>query len=289
MNFEYLLHPYHLSKDIKSFILANHASELAIIETELDNYLNQEYWESKNARLAIIKAMDRQSVILDVLVQTVLIAQDYIPLISVCSAKQIKGMGKQDSATTVGEILSVIDKTDLILWDLENKSIIIKSNILLSDELNNRLKLQCTLPPLLYTPRVLRHNNSCAYLSIPKDSLILGDKENQHNDFICLDTLNTLNSQALCLDLDICYKFYKEFNANPSTEDYTTQKKTYDDCKEQFDFFVSKIQDRVIYFTHKFDKRGRVYSQGYQMNTQGTSFDKACINLKTKEYVTGEL
>lgn len=289
---EMLIHPQHLTKDIKEYLLAEYADDISNIKTVLQDYLNQDYWDSKNERLAIIKTFDLQTVILDVLTSLVLIANDYMPLISVCSAKQIRDMDKVQSATTMGELLHCIDTTELILWDItkDNKRII-KSNMALSDELENRLKLLCVLPPMMVKPRKLIHNRSSGFLTINNDSLILGDKENHHDECISLDVLNTLNSQALCLDLDICYKFEKDFTSDfdIDTDEYKNQKKTYDKAKEQFEFFRDMLADNAIFFTHKVDKRGRVYSQGYQMNTQGTSYEKACINLKTKEYVTGEL
>lgn len=288
---EMLLHPQHLTKDIKEYLLAEYADDISNIKTVLQDYLNQDYWDSKNERLAIIKTFDLQTVILDILTSLVLIADDYMPLISVCSAKQIKGMNKVQSATTMGEILHCIDTTELILWDKPKGKILVKSNMALSDDLERRLNIMCVLPSMMTKPRKLTHNKSSGFLTINNDSLILGDKENHHDECISLDVLNTLNSQALCLDLDICYKFEKEFTSDfdIDTDEYKNQKKTYDKAKEQFEFFRDKLADNTIFFTHKVDKRGRVYSQGYQMNTQGTSYEKACINLKTKEYVTGEL
>lgn len=291
---EHLLHPQHLAKDIKEYLLVEYADKIDSIKTVLRDYLNQNYWESKNERLATIKSMDLETVILDVLVQVCLIAQKEVPLISLCSAKTIKDMSKQESAMTVGEILHCIDSTDLILWDKPKDKILVKSNMVLSDELERRLKLMCVLPPMMTKPRQLKHNKSSGYLTIKSDSLILGDKENYHDECISLDVLNTLNSQALCLDLDICYKFEKEFVYRDDVPDdekdiYLNQVKTYEKAKEQFEFFRDKLNDSTVHFTHKVDKRGRVYSQGYQMNIQGTSYEKACINLKTKEYVTGEL
>ena len=289
---EYTIHPYHLSRDIKEYLSETYTDDIANIKTALKEYLSQEYWESKNTRLSVIKSFDLEAVILDVLATLVLIADDFIPLISACTAKQIKGLTKVHSAQTVGDILYCIDKTDLILWDItEGNKRIVKANMALSDELTNRLRLLCVLPPMLVKPRTLKHNKSCGYLTINKDSLILGDKENHHDECISLDVLNTLNQQALQLDLDICYKFEKEFKSefDKDTDEYLNQKKTYEKAKEQFEFFVDKLTNSTIHFTHKVDKRGRVYSQGYQISPQAGSFEKACLQLKVKEYVTGEL
>ena len=286
--FEHTLHPYHISKDIQEYLLDKYTDEIDSLTTSLREYISQSYWDSKNERLQAINK-DLTKVILNILTQTVLIASDYVPLLSICSSVSF-GLSRYHDIQTCADVLWLINQTDLILI-IDDDTRYIQSNMELPDELVNRLTLMCVLPPMLVKPRTLRHNKSCGYLTINKDSLILGDKENYHDEYISLDVLNTLNSQALCLDLDICYKFQKEFKSefDKDTDEYLNQRKTYGRAKEQFEFFRDKIQDKTIFFTHKVDKRGRVYSQGYQFNTMGTSFEKACINLKTKEFVEGEL
>ena len=286
--FEHTLHPYHISKDIQEYLLDKYTDEIDSLTTSLREYISQSYWDSKNERLQAINK-DLTKVILNILTQTVLIASDYVPLLSICSSVSF-GLSRYHDIQTCADVLWLINQTDLILI-IDDDTRYIQSNMELPDELVNRLTLMCVLPPMLVKPRTLRHNKSCGYLTINKDSLILGDKENYHDECISLDVLNTLNSQALCLDLDICYKFQKEFKSefDKDTDEYLNQRKTYERAKEQFEFFRDKIQDKTIFFTHKVDKRGRVYSQGYQFNTMGTSFEKACINLKTKEFVEGEL
>ena len=287
--FEYTLHPYHISKDIQEYLLDKYTNEIDSLTTSLREYISQSYWDSKNERLQAINK-DLTKVILNILTQTVLIASDYVPLLTICSSVSF-GLGKYHDIQTCADVLWLINQTDLILIDVVGDTRYIQSNMVLSDELYNRIHLMCVLPPMLVKPRTLRHNKSCGYLTINKDSLILGDKENYHDECLSLDVLNTLNSQALCLDLDICYKFQKEFKSefDKDTDEYLNQKKTYEKAKEQFEFFRDKIQDHTIHFTHKVDKRGRVYSQGYTFNYQGTSFEKACLQLKVKEFVTGEL
>lgn len=289
---EYTLHPYHISKDIQEYLLDKYADEINNLTASLKKYISRCYWDSKNERLQSINK-DLTKVILNILTQTVLIASDYVPLLTICSSVSF-GLSRYHDIQTVADVLWLINQTDLILIDKDivRGKYYIQSNMQLSAELVNRLNIMCVLPPMVVKPRTLRHNKSCGYLTIDRgDSLILGDKENYHDECISLDVLNTLNSQALCLDLDICYKFQKEFKSefDKDTDEYLNQRKTYEKAKEQFEFFREKIQDKTIHFTHKVDKRGRIYSQGHVFNTQGSSYEKACINLKTKEFVEGEL
>ena len=282
--FEHTLHPYHISKDIQEYLLDKYTDEIDSLTTSLREYISQSYWDSKNERLQAINK-DLTKVILNILTQTVLIASDYVPLLSICSSVSF-GLGRYHDIQTCADVLWLINQTDLILIDIVNDTRYIQSNMELPDELVNRLTLMCVLPPMLVKPRTLRHNKSCGYLTINKDSLILGDKENYHDECISLDVLNTLNSQAYQLDLDICYKYEKELTGDEPTH---SDELTHNKAKEQFEYFRDVIQDKTIFFTHKVDKRGRIYSQGYQFNTQGSSYEKACINLKTKEFVEGEL
>lgn len=276
--FEYTLHPYHISKDIQEYLWVKYTDEIDSLTTSLRDYIAQSYWDSKNKRLQSINK-DLTKVILNILTQTVLIASDYVPLLTICSSVSF-GLDRYHDIQTCADVLWLINQTDLILIDIVDTRYYIKSNMELPDELVNRLTIMCVLPPMLVKPRTLRHNKSSGYLTINKDTLILGDKENYHDECISLDVLNTLNSQAYQLNLDICYKYEKELTGN---------KLTHNKAKEQFEYFRDVIQDKTIFFTHKVDKRGRIYSQGYQFNTQGSSYEKACINLKTKEFVEGEL
>lgn len=288
--FEYTLHPYHIGKDIQEYLLLKYADEIDSLTTSLREYISIPYWDSKNERLHSINK-DLTKVILNILTQTVLIASDYVPLLTICSSVSFGGSRNHD-IQTCADVLWLINQTDLILVDIVDNTRYIQSNMELPDELVNRLNIMCVLPPMVDKPRTLRHNKSCGYLTINNnDSLILGDKENYHDEAISLDVLNTLNSQAFQLDLDICYKFQKEFKSefDKDTDEYLNQHKTHNKAKEQFEYFRDVIQDKTIFFTHKVDKRGRIYSQGYQFNTQGSSYEKACINLKTKEFVEGEL
>lgn len=282
--FEYTLHPYHISKDIQDYLRVKYANEIDSLTTALGEYISQSYWDSKNERLQAINK-DLTKVILNILTRVVLIASDYVPLLTICSSISF-GLSRYHDIQTCADILHLINQTELIMVDVVDTRYYIRSNMELSDELVNRLNIMCVLPPMLVKPRTLRHNKCSGYLTINKDSLILGDKENYHDEAISLDVLNTLNQQAFQLDLDICYKFQKEFTGDKTDE---IAIKSYEKAKEQFEYFRDVIQDKTIFFTHKVDKRGRIYSQGYQFNTQGSSYEKACINLKTKEFVTGEL
>ena len=40
-----------------------------------------------------------------------------------------------------------------------------------------------------------------------------------------------------------------------------------------------------FWLTHKYDRRGRTYAVGYHINTQGTDYNKAVLELAKKEVI----
>ena len=46
-------------------------------------------------------------------------------------------------------------------------------------------------------------------------------------------------------------------------------------------------EDNEFYFIWKYDKRGRMYSQGYDINLQGSEYKKATIEFSKQELITG--
>ena len=59
--------------------------------------------------------------------------------------------------------------------------------------------------------------------------------------------------------------------------------------QEQGKFFQTLMihHGNSFYLCNKVDKRGRIYSSGFHMNVQGSSFKKAMINFKHREIPTG--
>jgi len=63
---------------------------------------------------------------------------------------------------------------------------------------------------------------------------------------------------------------------------------------EKFDKTSRDVLDGLFtlgnefYLTHKYDKRGRTYCQGYHVNIQGNDWNKSVIEFGEKEYVNDE-
>lgn len=299
---EKLIHPKHINKDLCDWINETFPDELHTARMALVQYINTEYWESKNNRINILRHQDYYSVLTKILATIATVAKDKpFPLVSILGMINIANMTTVESMTTVGEIIAVIKPAGFFRIGKLGDSYYVQSNFLLPEKLKERLELYCYLPPMTEPPNHLIHNRSSGYLSIKSDSLILGNKYNYHEYNISLDVLNTQNSNEYELDLEFISNHEKSWHRDYLSDaelahlDQEERSKYEEDLKnwinnrEQFNTLLKLIQNKTIYFTNKVDKRGRLYTQGYHFNTQGSSFEKACINLKTKETVTGEL
>lgn len=262
-------------------------------------------YESKQTRKDHISQMDLVDLTTEVFIRIASLATE--TTLNNLASQLAPLMGFADTRVGIqamAEVLAVLCDTNF--YNLEkyhiNSSIYVKSNFALPDELISYIERACYLPPLVIKPKVLRDNRSSGYLTVKGDSLILGGGHNHHSDPIALDVLNLMNRYELCLnefmlsnvteepthDLDV----FEVKPDKPLTEiEYqravAQQKRNWAKHLDQSAYFYNHIliNNNKMFITNKYDKRGRVYSQGHHINPQGTSYKKSIIDLYNKEIV----
>ena len=253
----------------------------------LNEWSSQSFYESKQKRIDQLKQLDFTKLVMDIFVG---IAYTLRPELFTSVTAQLAGRlgfdDKREAIQTVAEVVSVLCLTDAFDITKADRmaSLYIVSNIKLSDELMVFIQQSEYLPPMVCEPLELHGNYDSGYLS-HKDSLILG-KGNHHDGDICLDVLNTMNRVALKLDLG----FLDSVEEQPTFELDTPEKReawgTFkDQSREMYKLMVNLGNE--FYLTHKYDKRGRIYAQGYHISTMGSAYKKSCIELSNEEIVSG--
>lgn len=215
---------------------------------------------------------------------------------------------KKDNIQTIGEVLAVLCTTGVFALGKPagRMSLHVQSCIPLSQETLEHIRGAEYLPPMVCNPLFLKNNYSSGYLT-HDDSLILG-KGNHHDGDICLDVINLVNSVPLKLATD----FLCVCEEDPNTE-FTIEKAKENKLKkgeaitdeeaqvivdkqvnqwkkfkwQSYEFYKLMAGVKEFFLTHKVDKRGRLYAQGYHISTQGTSHKKASIELAQEEIVEG--
>jgi len=145
-------------------------------------------------------------------------------------------------------------------------------------------------PPMVIKPLPVTTNKTTGYVTI-KGSIIL--KDNHHEDDTCLDHINRANKVALAINPDTARMIQNKWRGldkqKPHEEpaDYQKRVKAF----EKYDSMSRDLMEGLlmmtdpIYLTHKYDKRGRCYAQGYYINTQGNPWNKAVVEFANQELV----
>ena len=253
----------------------------------LQKYMAGSYYESKMKRIAQLVNLDLEAMVLDLFTGIAYcLRPELFTSVTAQLTSRLKFSDKTEAITTVAEITAVLCATDAFDIEKANKmaSLMVVSNIPLSEKLVTFIEESQFLPPMVCEPLELTHNYSSGYLT-HNDSLILGTG-NHHDGDICLDVLNTMNKVALQLDTEFLCKVEEEPTFDLDTQDKIDQ---WNKFKEQSYMMYSLLasQSNRFYFNHKVDKRGRIYCHGYHISTQGTSFKKAMLEFAKEELVTG--
>lgn len=192
-----------------------------------------------------------------------------------------------DSQATADMILKCAE-IDLVDWNPNLQQLILVFNI--GEEVQADLdRYQFPLPMVVH-PKEVKDNRSTGYY-MTNNSLILRD--NYHEEDICLDHINRVNDIKFSVDHDTAHMIKNQWRNldkqknGESREDFEKRVKAFDkydrSSKEVIDLLLTYGNE--FYLTHKYDKRGRTYCQGYHINYQGTPWNKAVIELAEKEIV----
>lgn len=268
----------------------------------VNTWLNKDHDIDRELRLLAVRELDIKELVMQVVACISLECQKPMKLVSVASlcARHLNMSDKVEAIHTMAEIIAVLGETDLFDNKKTREGWIVISRVGLDAEVTQYADNALYLPPLIIKPRKVRSNRDSGYITQRGESLILGFYENHHDDNICLDVINILNSNEYELDTDfidnnVMEWSEPEFEVGKHThyeeEQITAMSKDYFEnyFKEQSKFFVKlmKHHGNSMYITNKVDKRGRIYSQGFHINPQGDSYHKAMLNLKHREIPTG--
>lgn len=172
-------------------------------------------------------------------------------------------------------------------YDEQRRQLVVRFDI--TAEAQARLDMYQYPLPMVVPPAHITNNKEVGYLT-HKGSIILRD--NHHDDDVVLDHINRVNSIPLVINERTAthvlntWRNLDKAKEGETTADFYKRKKAFD----KWDSSVRNVIDILtscsdhIYLTHKVDKRGRTYAQGYHISYQGNGYSKAIIEFYHKEY-----
>ena len=187
------------------------------------------------------------------------------------------------------DALETAARKDLVDWDPKDGRFILRYD---ADEQTHKLVRQYQyLPPMIVPPLKVCENRGSGYLTIRTDSLVL--KNNHHEGDLGLDSINRFNNIALSINTDVVkgirnqWKSLDKPKEDETWDDFQKRVKAFERYERDAMFTIALMVEmgNCFYLTHKTDKRGRTYAQGYHIQYQGNTWSKAIVELAEKELV----
>jgi hypothetical protein len=223
---------------------------------------------------------------LDLLVQMALHKRTTLPTLAGILRRHYEGY--QDASQLAVDMIDKCIEAQLVDWDATTQQLIVV--FVISDDVQADLdRFQFPLP-MVVPPRKVRSNRDTGYFT-SKGSIIL--RKNHHEDDVCLDHINRVNNIRFSIDHDTARMIRNKWRnldkpkVGESRTDFDKRVKAFNKYDRTAKEVIEKLlaHGNEFYLTHRYDKRGRVYCQGYHVNYQGAPWNKAVIELADREFV----
>ena len=263
------------------------------MEELITDYRTKTYsYESKQQRIDSISLHSQD--IAEIICAAVLMLTSMSPIQAVATrlAHHLKFDSLLDGIKTSAELLAVCEASGLYTIykasDPNNvvETLGIEPNYQLEASIRKQVDGVKYLPPMLCNPNrwiTAKRNKGGGNLLHSGDSVILGHL-NHHKKYQNLHAINVLQNISWSLNelVDLIEKPNKPESVN------TPEKlKQFECMAEQSTLVYDNLikAGNEFFFVWKYDKRGRMYSQGYHCNIQGSEYKKAILNFTKEELI----
>jgi len=198
-----------------------------------------------------------------------------------------------DAVKTGAELLAVSEHCGLFTLlsafseEHMHDTAVVRLNYQLDDSTLSAIHLTMFMPPMLCEPIPWTPNDEGGHL-LSSSSCVLGTMNDigQHQS---LDVLNKLQSISWTLNETMLQEPElptKVLDMNNPVDTRKAQQHN-DRCIQSATVYdIMLNNENKFYFIWKYDKRGRMYSQGYDINLQGSEYKKATIEFSNTELLT---
>ncbi len=188
----------------------------------------------------------------------------------------------------VVDMIQQAAEMDLVDYAADLDVFIVK--FLISDDVQMELdRFQYPLP-MVVEPKELKSNKDNGYLE-SRGSVIL--RNNHHDGDVCLDHINRVNKVKFKINMDTAKMIRNKWRHLDKPKEGESHGE-FQDRRRAFEKYDRTAHDVLallvetgneLYLTHKYDKRGRIYCQGYHVTYQGATWNKAVLEFAEEEIV----
>jgi len=194
----------------------------------------------------------------------------------------------EDAQKTAEELEKAV-AANLVDWSPVSRQFILRYGI--SPDVQAEIDRYQYPLPMVVEPQELKDNRDTGYFT-SRNSVIL--RHNHHDEDVCLDHLNQVNkirfrvNQKVATTIRNRWRNLDKPKPDEEVGEYNKRAKAfekYDRTAHDVMHHLGLANEGEFYLTHKYDKRGRTYCQGYVVNYQGTAWNKAVIEFANKEII----
>jgi len=179
---------------------------------------------------------------------------------------------------------------DLLDFDMDTHRFTLKYGIT-ADVEDMLARYQFPLPMVVRPNKVTNNQMGSGYFD-KQGHIVLNSSDVFKDEDVCLDHINRANSVGLTLNMDVVASvegnmIVPKRKAGEGFEDFRKRR------KQAEVFYNTSVQvmeglmalGNEFWLTHKYDRRGRTYAVGYHVNSQGTDYNKAVLELSQGEVI----
>lgn len=190
----------------------------------------------------------------------------------------------------VAEMLTEVVEADLMDFDMESYRFIMKYEI--TQDVQDLLDRYQFPLPMVVRPNKVKNNHSGSGYYDRKGRIVLNGSDVFDDEDVCLDHINRANSVALTINTDVIASAegMMILPKRKPGEGFTDFQKRQKQAEVFYNTSLEVMQGMLtlgneFWLTHKYDRRGRTYAVGYHVNSQGTDYNKAVLELSRKEII----
>lgn len=203
----------------------------------------------------------------------------------------------EDRAVAMQKCANALEEcvhANFIDYSVTRDEFIIRANV--PNEVQRDIdRFQYPLPCIVNPKRITKNTENGYHNEKTKNSLVVLKAGKEYDTYkysdLCLDHLNKMNAIPLTINQDVVALINNSWGnldtqkRDESTEDFNKRVKAfqkYDRDSKDVIAALTQLRDK-FWLTHKYDRRGRVYCQGYHINYQGNPWNKAVVEFANKE------
>lgn len=193
-------------------------------------------------------------------------------------------------AQQVADAILKCCEVDLLHWHPAYSQLVVEPALTIPEDIQRELDLYQFPLPMVVRPRKVKCNRDTGYV-LNRGSIIL--KKNHHDEDVCLDHINHMNGVRFTINTDTANMIANSWRnldkpkEGETKDDFERRKRAFEKYDRSCHEVIAKLVDHgnCFWLTHKIDKRGRTYCQGYHVSYQSAPWNKAVIQLYDEEIV----